>query len=263
LAPTMSDIVFSKDLRSVPYQPGASPQENGKGESGLKARAIPCAMRWFGPSGLNLSKSNAWGDAPGRYGVAPLALKAHFRKRAMFMGNTIGLALAFVFFSALASLLADEAIPASLQKERYDELWMNSPFTRSLNVAANYVMTGMARIDNKPVVSLRNTATGERFSLSTEKNALGWRLLSIRTHPIPRNVVARISVGEDEMTVRFDDEQITEKALIKGAMGGVPASVRPVPMQSGTSRKLSQASGEKHPRERGNQRDQNQNKPQK
>ena len=175
---------------------------------------------------------------------------------------TACLVLAILFLCTPANLCADEAIPAPLPKERYDELWMNSPFTRSLNVAANYVMTGMARIDNKPVVSLRNTVTGERFSLSTEKNAMGWRLLSIRSHVIPRNVVARINVGEDEMTVRFDDEQITEKALIKGAMGSAPVSARPLPVQSGTGRKMGKPPGEKHQRERGNKRDQNQNKPQ-
>jgi len=35
-------------------------------------------MRWFGPSALDISESKTWGDAPGWYGVAPLALKTIF-----------------------------------------------------------------------------------------------------------------------------------------------------------------------------------------
>lgn len=184
---------------------------------------------------------------------------------------------------AAGPLCASEAIPASLQKERYEELWMNSPFTRSLNVAANYVMTGMALIDNKPIVTVRNTATGERFSLSTEPNAMGWRLLNIRPNANPRNIVARIQAGEDEITVRFDDEQLTEKALIKGAMGNAPVNPRPVQVQSGTNRQgqgnrrqqqaaaqagnqvgaqrqpgqKQPAAGERVPREQGRKRNQN------
>ena len=168
-------------------------------------------------------------------------------------------ALALAFSSIL---FADEAIPSALQKERYDELWMNSPFTRSLNVAANYVMTGMARIDGKPVVTLVNLTTGERFSLSTERNSMGWRLLSIRPSPIPRNVVARISVGEDEMTVRFDDEQLSQKALIKGALGSAPVNRPPVPVQSGTGRGRGQEKQEKREKRQNNQREQT-SKPQK
>ncbi|MEI6350649.1 MAG: carbamoyltransferase HypF [Verrucomicrobiota bacterium] len=75
IPPKVSDLASAEDQRSVPYQPGASPQDNPQSESGLKARAIPDAMPWFGLSALNDSKLNSWGDAPGWYGAAPLALK--------------------------------------------------------------------------------------------------------------------------------------------------------------------------------------------
>ncbi len=72
----VSGSIFAEDQRSDSYQPGATPQENWKVESGLNARAIPGAMRWFRPSALDISKSKTWGDAPGCYGVAPVALCA-------------------------------------------------------------------------------------------------------------------------------------------------------------------------------------------
>ncbi len=77
--PKAFSLVFAEDQRSVPYQPGASPQENPQSESGLKARAIRGATRWCGPSAPDISKSNIWGDAPGWYGAAPLALNYEFK----------------------------------------------------------------------------------------------------------------------------------------------------------------------------------------
>ncbi|MEI6351003.1 MAG: FAD-dependent oxidoreductase [Verrucomicrobiota bacterium] len=72
--PSVFGLICAEDQRSVPYQPGASPQENPQNEAGLKARPISGAEQWVGPSALEVSPSKTWGAAPGWYGAAPLAL---------------------------------------------------------------------------------------------------------------------------------------------------------------------------------------------
>ena len=141
----------------------------------------------------------------------------------------------FLFLTA-GRLTADEPIPKPLSSARYEALWLNSPFLRSLNAAESYVITGVTHIDGKPLVTLCNTSTGERFMLSNEKNSQGWRLIFLRSDANPKNVIARVSVGDEEMTVRFDEQQLSDKALLKAAQGvtgqapsGTPANAKQLP----------------------------------
>lgn len=101
--------------------------------------------------------------------------------------------------------------------EHYRHLWMNSPFLRPLNAAESYVLTGAARIDGKPVVTMLNTATGERFTLGTQPNPLGWRLLDLQGGTDPRHITARISIDGEEVAVRFNERQLTPDALRGGS----------------------------------------------
>ncbi len=74
LLKSLGKLSLAEDQRSVPYQPGAAPQETQKNISGLKARAIPQERPSRGPSALDSFESETWGDAPGWYEAAPLAL---------------------------------------------------------------------------------------------------------------------------------------------------------------------------------------------
>ncbi|MEI6350994.1 MAG: ABC transporter permease [Verrucomicrobiota bacterium] len=138
--PIVFGIAFDEDQRSVPYQPGATPRENWEGELGLKARTIPGAMRWFGPSALDVSKSKTWGDAPGWYGVAPLALKLHVREQAMFTPNTIG----------------ETPVSLSIPKLADDEIAINSWLAEDLGAKVGdelslryYVVAGGRQLSEK------------------------------------------------------------------------------------------------------------------
>lgn len=127
--------------------------------------------------------------------------------------------LCLILLLPILPMLADDTIPAPLKASRYEDLWLNSPFLRSLNAAESYVITSVASIDGKPFVTLCNTTTGERFTLSNVKNSQGWRLIDLRTDSDPRNVIARVSIADEEMTVRFGDDQISAKALLTAAQG--------------------------------------------
>ena len=129
----------------------------------------------------------------------------------------------------------DEPIPTALKPGRYEALWENSPFLRPLNAAESYVLTSVAHIDGKPLVTVLNTSTNERFMLTPEINRQGWRLLDLRTDPNPRNVMARISVNGEEMAVRFNDEQLAANALLKAADGTGRVQPSPTPRSPGST----------------------------
>lgn len=119
--------------------------------------------------------------------------------------------------------------------EHYRLLWESSPFTRPLNAAESFVVTGVIRIDEKPVVTILNTATGERFSLSFQPNAQGWRLVELRSDPNPRNVMAVVSINGEQVAVRFNDRQLAPESLLK-ASDGSPLRIQPVlPRSPGSS----------------------------
>lgn len=150
--------------------------------------------------------------------------------------------LAALLCLPLAALVrADDTIPKPLSPDRYEALWLNPPFLRSLNAAESYAITGVSNIDGKPIVTLSNTSTGERFMLSNVRNSQGWRLISLRADANPKNVMARVSVCDEEMTVRFDEKQLSSIALLKAAQGvtGQAPSGNPAARQLPTPPKTS------------------------
>jgi len=134
-----------------------------------------------------------------------------------------------MFLSALPLAVGgDEAIPSKApEAERYRNLWSNSPFLRPLNAAESFSLTGVIRYDGKPTITMLNTATGERITLSTTSNPQGWRLIDLTEDPNPRNVTARVIVNGEEVAVRFNDRQLSTDALVKAASG--PGRALPLP----------------------------------
>jgi hypothetical protein len=121
-----------------------------------------------------------------------------------------------------------EAISSSAPgPERYRSLWANSPFLRPLNAAESFALTGVVRFDGKPMVTMLNTATGERITLTTTSNPQGWRLIDLSDDLNPRNVTARVIVNGEEVAVRFNERQFNTDALVKAAGG--PGRALPLP----------------------------------
>lgn len=133
-----------------------------------------------------------------------------------------------------APLCAQEIEREAPSAEHYRNLWEQSPFNRPLNAAESYAVTGVIRLDQRPVVTLLNTATGERFSLSTEANAQGWRLIELRSDPNPRNVMAVVSINGEEVAVRFNDQQLAPEALHRASDAATQRAVPPKPRASGS-----------------------------
>lgn len=135
--------------------------------------------------------------------------------------GTAGLVLGshFLVAIALGETGGDDLNRPAFTAERYEELSANSPFTRPLNAMDSYVVTSVVNIDGQPLVTILNTVTRDRFTLSWENNSYGWRLLELHADPDPQNIVARISVNGEELSVRYSENQLSAEALLKAVQG--------------------------------------------
>ena len=73
----------------------------------------------------------------------------------------------------------DGAIPQPVNMEVFEELVMNSPFTRSLGVSDSLILTGVARFEQDTFATLLDTKTFESHVVSKTPNYQGWQLVGV------------------------------------------------------------------------------------
>lgn len=100
-------------------------------------------------------------------------------------------------------------LPQPLDDSAYSTLLSNPPFTRALNLSESLVLTGVARIDGNPVVTVMDKNTNESFVVSAGRNNLqGWRLLEIEEGTAPEETQARLSVNGENISIRYGAAQL-------------------------------------------------------
>ncbi len=110
---------------------------------------------------------------------------------------------------ASANVVEDDGLPKPVDAAFFKELKENSPFTRSLNLSDSLILTGVARINDKPVATLMNRETKETYVISDTPNSQGWKMVDISAGDDLEKVAAKISVsGGEVVTVRFDEAQL-------------------------------------------------------
>lgn len=109
--------------------------------------------------------------------------------------------------SAQESGLAD--LPQPVVAKDFIELMNNSPFTRSLDLSNSLILTGVAKVEGKPVATLMNRETKETYVISESPNAQGWKMVGISDGRDLERVTAKIALsGGEVVTVRFDESQL-------------------------------------------------------
>jgi hypothetical protein len=136
---------------------------------------------------------------------------------------SLGLALSSVSLSAADTkastpAAADPDLPQPLDLNVAAPLLESSPFTRALDLSDSLMLTGIAYVKGRPVVTLANKATQERYVVSEEPNALGWRLMEASPATELRFTQAKLMVGTETITVRYSEAQLTPTA--KGFVPG-------------------------------------------
>ena len=116
---------------------------------------------------------------------------------------------------------ADPDLPQPFDAGVTRVLIENSPFTRAVNLAENLQLTGMAYLDGKPVITVKDTTTNKSHLVTMEPNTLGWRLESVVPGSQANSSRATIVVGSEVVTIHQVAMQITP-ARKSGGGGGSP-----------------------------------------
>ncbi len=97
-------------------------------------------------------------------------------------------------------------LPAPVAPENFTVLMENSPFTRSLNLSDLLILTGIATMDEKKIVTLMNRQTKETYVVSEEPNPQGWKMVEVAGNDELEKAAAKISIaGGEVVTVRYDE----------------------------------------------------------
>lgn len=110
----------------------------------------------------------------------------------------------------------DPDLPQRVEPTEIAPLMAASPFTRSLNLSDSLVLTGIAYIEGKPVVTVMNKETKESHVVGEVSNAQGWKLAETSATVNLDRTQAKLMIGTEIVTVRYSEEQLTPEAMKKG-----------------------------------------------
>ncbi len=105
------------------------------------------------------------------------------------------------------------AIPASVTAADYADLLERPPFRKVLSLSDSLVLSGVAALGQKKLVTVWNRATGESFVATALPNPQGWRLVELVESTDLRHVSATIEAGTQRVTLRFDPERLAPPKL--------------------------------------------------
>ncbi|MCB1276098.1 hypothetical protein [Prosthecobacter sp.] len=78
----------------------------------------------------------------------------------------------------------------------------NSPFTRIVSISDSLVLTGMAYVDGKPVVTIYDKTNKQSLVVSDEPNLKGWKLVSAQPADKIDFAQAKIAIGGESFSIR-------------------------------------------------------------
>jgi hypothetical protein len=117
---------------------------------------------------------------------------------------------------AAEAAAVDPDIPQPVSPEDLTALITSSPFTRTLNLSESLVLTGIAHYQGGEVVTVMNKDTKETYVVTKEPNSLGWRLAETNQNSQLARTQAKIMIGSEVITVRYNDDQLTPELMKKG-----------------------------------------------
>ncbi len=114
----------------------------------------------------------------------------------------------------------DPDLPQPLDFSFADELVMHSPFTRAVNLQESLQLTGIAYVDGHPIATVLNKDTKQRFVVSEEPNAQGWRLMTASAGAELYQTHIEMQVGEEIVAMHYQGQQLSPGGGGKTQMAG-------------------------------------------
>lgn len=126
---------------------------------------------------------------------------------------------------AAASVPADPDLPQPFDPNTLTAVVENSPFTRIVSVSDSLVLTGMAYVDGKPVVTIFDKNAKQSIVVSEEPNLKGWKLVGARPSDKIDYAQAQIAIGGETFSIRHttlskDDMRKDKSERRDGPPGG-------------------------------------------
>ncbi len=133
------------------------------------------------------------------------------------------LIVCFVFNSALAAketgTTTTANLPQSVSAKHFDALMKQSPFTRAFNLSDTLVLSGVAKLNDKPVATLIDTVDGQTIAISASPNHLGWKLVEFERPDDLEVAIASVAVDNGEILRVYYDKERLQKASLLAARG--------------------------------------------
>lgn len=109
----------------------------------------------------------------------------------------------------------DPDLPQPFDANALTSLVENSPFTRLVSVSDQLVLTGVAYVDGKPVVTLFDKEKKESLVVTEEPNMKGWTLVEASQSSDIKRASAKINIGGEPVSIRYDASALTPEAMRK------------------------------------------------
>jgi len=117
----------------------------------------------------------------------------------------------------------DPDLPQPFDANVLTPLITNNPFNRAVNLSESLVLTGMAAVNGKPMVTLMDKALKRTYVVTDEPNEDGWKLAEAPPQVALKRAQVKISIGSEVVTIRHDSESQEESMKKdKHAPGGKP-----------------------------------------
>lgn len=110
----------------------------------------------------------------------------------------------------------DPDLPQPIDFSFADNLVMNSPFTRTVNLEETFQLTGVAYVDGHPIATVLNTHTKQRIVVSEETNPLGMRLVAADAGNDLHATQVEMQIGDEIVAMHYQGGQITPAGGVNG-----------------------------------------------
>lgn len=121
----------------------------------------------------------------------------------------------------------DPDLPQPFDATSLSAIIQNSPFTRIVSISDSLVLTGMAYVNGKPVVTIFDKNEKQSLVVSEEPNLKGWKLMEALPTTNIERAQAKIAIGGETFSIRhsvLDKNDLTKGKSDKGDKGPRPDS---------------------------------------
>ncbi len=132
--------------------------------------------------------------------------------------------VSLVLFSVSCLQAVDPDLPQPVDFSFADDLLTHSPFTRAVNLQESLQLTGVAYVDGHPVATVLNTVTKQRFVVSEEPNALGWKLVTASAGADLHLTQVEMKVGDEIIAMHYQGQQISPVGGVNGSSSRLAGS---------------------------------------